>query len=189
MAENEPKDSRKTRYTRTALRDSLIELMQSRSILRISVKEICGGADISRSTFYAYYRDQYDLLRSIEDETLASLEGTLKKYDDKEDVRDLTLMVEEILRYIACNSDSIQVLLSENGDINFQKRFFRRFTGRQKMMRYLPEKIADEGKNEYYLVFSINGSIALVQYWLKNDMDIAIPELAAMVVNLTKWKD
>jgi AcrR family transcriptional regulator len=182
-----PKDSRKTRYTKTALRDSLIELMQKRPILAVSVKEICDQADISRSTFYAHYKDLYDLLREIEDGTLSALEDMLEQYENKQSAQEMARMFEEILHYIACNSNSVQVLLSENGDISFQRRFFRRFTDRQKMMKYFSGKMADEGKREYHLVFTVNGSVAILQLWLKNNMNIPIPELAAMLVKLTQW--
>jgi AcrR family transcriptional regulator len=183
-----PKDSRKIRYTKMALRDSLVELMQTRPILDISVKELCDQADISRSTFYAHYKDQYELLKEIEDGTLGSLEDMLKNYENKQSVQEMARMFEEILQYIACNSNSVQVLLSENGDINFQRRFFRRFTDGQTMMKYFAGNMADEGKSEYHLVFAVNGSVALLQHWLKNNMDIPIPELAAMLVKLTKWQ-
>jgi hypothetical protein len=43
-------------------------------------------------------------------------------------------MLEELLRYIADNGASIQVLLSENGDINFQKKMFG-FTRRKQVMK------------------------------------------------------
>jgi hypothetical protein len=55
----------------TALRNSLIELMKKKSILRITAKEIYDAADIGRTTFYAHYRDPYDLLDQIESETIA----------------------------------------------------------------------------------------------------------------------
>jgi AcrR family transcriptional regulator len=186
VADNDAKDSRKIRYTKMALRDSLIELMKARSILNISVKEICELADISRSTFYAHYKDQYDLLRQIEDGTIGYLEDMLKKYENKQSTREMTQMLEEILKYIADNSNSIQVLLSENGDIYFQRRFFRRFTDGQKMMKYFAGKAIDERKSEYHLVFTVNGSVALLQHWLKNDMNIPIPELAVMLTKLIK---
>ena len=63
----EKKDNRKVRYTKMVTRDSLMELMKTRSILNIAVKDICDLADISRSTFYDHYKDQFDLLRQIED--------------------------------------------------------------------------------------------------------------------------
>ena len=46
-----PENSRNVRRTKLALRNSLIELMKNKSILRISVKEICDTADVGRSTF------------------------------------------------------------------------------------------------------------------------------------------
>ncbi|HCA30580.1 MAG TPA: TetR/AcrR family transcriptional regulator, partial [Ruminococcaceae bacterium] len=64
------KESRKTRYTRMVLQDSLLELMKNKPISKITIKELCETADINRTTFYAHYRDQYDLLRTIEGETL-----------------------------------------------------------------------------------------------------------------------
>ena len=63
--------SKKTLYTQKALRDSLIELMQKKPISKITIKELCENADINRTTFYAHYTDQYDLLKHIEDETLS----------------------------------------------------------------------------------------------------------------------
>ena len=65
------KESRKTRYTRMALEDSLIELMTKKPISKITIKELCENADINRTTFYSHYSDQYDLLRQIEDDALS----------------------------------------------------------------------------------------------------------------------
>jgi AcrR family transcriptional regulator len=59
MENNQVKTNRKIRYTRMVLRESLMELMKTKAISDISIKEICAAADISRSTFYAHYKDQY----------------------------------------------------------------------------------------------------------------------------------
>jgi len=65
------KQTRKTKYTQTVLKNSLIELMKEKSISQITIKELCEKADINRSTFYTHFADQYQLLKSIEDETLS----------------------------------------------------------------------------------------------------------------------
>ena len=62
----EEKENRKIRYSKKVIRDSLMELMESKPILSVSIKDICELADISRSTFYSHYKDQYDLLRQVE---------------------------------------------------------------------------------------------------------------------------
>jgi hypothetical protein len=55
------------------------------------------------------------------------------------------------------------------------------------MMKYFAGKTADRGKTEYYFHFVVNGSIALMQHWLKNNMDIPIPEIAEMLIKFTPW--
>jgi len=119
--ENSPVENRKIRYSKMVIRDSLIELMKTKSILNVSIKDICELADISRSTFYAHYKDQYDLLRHIEEETLAYFEDMLNRYKDKHSKKETAQMVEEMLTYMANNGNSIQVLLSENGDLAFKR--------------------------------------------------------------------
>ena len=182
----EQNENRKIRYTKMVLRDSLMELMTTQSILSVSIKDICERADISRSTFYAHYKDQYDLLRQIEEETLGYFEDMLNKYKDKHSKKETAQMLEEMLTYIANNGNSIQVLLSENGDLSFQKKLFQHFTNHNLVTKYFSEKQQDDETKMYYSVFLINGYIGLVQHWLKTNMSIPVPQLAKM---LLKWAE
>ena len=182
----ERNEKRKIRYTKMVIRDSLTELMKTRSILRVSIKDICEIADISRSTFYAHYKDQYDLLRQIEEETLAYFEDMLNKYKDKHSKKETARMLEEILTYIANNGDTIQVLLSENGDMNFQKKLFYHFIMHNQVTKYFSENRQDDETNTFYSVFIVNGAIGLIQHWLKNNMDMPVQRLAGMIM---KWTE
>ena len=184
--ENSPVENRKIRYSKMVIRDSLIELMKTKSILNVSIKDICELADISRSTFYAHYKDQYDLLRHIEEETLAYLEDMLNRYKDKHSKKETAQMVEEMLTYMANNGNSIQVLLSENGDLAFQKKLFEHFTNHNLVTNYFSDKQQDDETKKYYSVFLINGYIGLIQHWLKTGMSIPIPQLTKM---LLKWAE
>jgi AcrR family transcriptional regulator len=183
----EMKMDRKTRYTRKTLADSLIELMKDKPVTKITIRELCERADINRTTFYAHYRDQYDLLRQIEEETLGYIEGMLNKYDSKRSKREVLEMVEEILEFIAGNSSSLQILLSENGDIQFQKKLFRYFILKEQVMRYFPQKSIREETKEYWSVYIINGAVGLVQHWLKDNMSVPVPELARILMFLS-WR-
>jgi AcrR family transcriptional regulator len=180
------KESRKTRYTRMVIRNSLIELMKERPITGITIKEICDLADVSRPTFYAHYRDQYDLLQGIEDEIADYFENVVFANKIKKmGKREITLILVTVLQYIENNSNSVQVLLSENGDIGFQRKFFHRYVAyMQYVMKNHYEKISDEEKNEYYSIYTVHGVIALVHHWLKTGMNVPKAELAKMLVEL-----
>ena len=181
----EQKENRKIRYTKMVIRDSLMELMKNNSIVSIHIKDICELADISRSTFYAHYKDQYDLLQQIEEETLAHFKELLKKYDAGCSNAEFTLLIEEVLSYMANNS-SIQVLLSEHGDIDFQKKLFRDLALRKQITGFISKRIQEDEIASCYFIFVLNGIIGLIQHWLKNDMYIPVPKLAKMIL---KWTE
>jgi AcrR family transcriptional regulator len=171
------------------LRDSLIELMKEESILRISIKDICDLADVSRSTFYAHYKDQYDLLRQIQEEVFAYFNDMVNQYDVsmKRGSRESESIIQRMLRYIADNSNSLRILLSENGDIDFQKKFFQHFIVKARnILHDTSENPGETYIHEGYSVFVVHGAIGLMQYWLKNDMHIPIPTLTKMLIKLTQ---
>jgi AcrR family transcriptional regulator len=176
------------RFTRKTLRESLVALMKEKPILNITIKEICDRAGLSRSTFYTYYKDQYELLRQIEDDTFIEARKVMQPHVDlarKPGKVNAAVVFQDLLQYIAGNSNSIQVLLSENGDSAFQKRFFR--DGVVEIHQFAESAGHREGKRivEYGSVFFIGGMLALVQEWLKNGMDTPVPEMAKIIAKFT----
>ena len=75
------KVDRRVKYTIEMLKGALVEAMQKEHISKISVKSLCELADINRSTFYAHFRDQYDLLHHIEQEVLDNITRQLERQD------------------------------------------------------------------------------------------------------------
>jgi AcrR family transcriptional regulator len=184
------KSNIRVRFTQKTLRDSLVALMKEKSILDISIREICEKAGVSRSTFYAYYNDQYDLLRQMGEEIVVEMEKIVRPYlgaERKAPSRATTALLEDILQYIINNNNSIQVLLSENGDSGFQKKFFRNgiaYMGQ--ITEVIGIQAADEKSARYGFAFLIGGFLTLVQEWLKSGMDMPAPEMAKMLVKFIR---
>ncbi len=176
------KESRKTRYTRMVLQESLLELMIEKPIVKITITEICTKAEVNRTTFYTHFKDRYDLLSSIEQGTLSFLENLIKSYENKYSTSDILQMVEELTAYIAENKNSAQVLLGENGDINFQKKVFYYFLKADNVMRYFSKNSTNPAYDEYSYAFVINGVIGLLKHWLKNGLIISSAEIAKILV-------
>jgi AcrR family transcriptional regulator len=180
----EVQDNRGTRKTKNAIRNSLIELMGHKPITQITVTEICEKADIHRTTFYAYYDDHYDLLKQMEKEAMTNFDRLLdeNKLAAHCTSREIAAMQEEALRYIADNNDSLQALLSKNGDIYFQERFIRRLTMHLHQIRKKGTgEVTDDKKNIYYSVFLVHGALAILQLWIKNKMDIPVSDIAKIL--------
>ena len=48
---------RRTRRTKKLLTDAFLELLSSKKLNEITIKELCDKADINRGTFYLHYQD------------------------------------------------------------------------------------------------------------------------------------
>ena len=105
-------ENRRSRITRRVFRESLTELMLEKGMQKISVNEICKRADMNRSTFYAHYEDQFDLLREIEDEFLI----TLRKTVTESNLQNFTQKFEKYLGYLYQNGSLYTLLMREAPD-------------------------------------------------------------------------
>jgi AcrR family transcriptional regulator len=63
----------KSEQTKLRIMDVYLDLIFEKEWDKISVKEICANANITRGTFYLYFNDIYDLLEQIEDPLLSEL--------------------------------------------------------------------------------------------------------------------
>lgn len=178
------KEDRRTKYTKMVLKDSFLNLLENKDISRITVKEICEDADINRATFYSHYTDVYDLLKKIESEFLDNVNVYLSQLDKKgKNVNDF-ILAEKIFDYIKDNAKLCKLLLSERGDISFQK----------KIMTIVYDKIISELTDnnkismedaEYVYSFTITGCVGIVQKWLFDDMKKSSRFMSEMVIKLT----
>lgn len=173
---------RRKKYTQMVLKDSLIKLLKEKQISSITVKEICTRADINRSTFYAHYSDQYDLLHKIEDEIIEDMNAYLSKYNFTEEEESLQI-TEKILEYIVTKRDICQTLLNENGDPTFQKRVMtvvRRFM----MQNWRDVNNLDKEITGYMSTFIVSGSLYVIRGWLDQGMDKSPKEMAELINNI-----
>ncbi|WP_343031609.1 TetR/AcrR family transcriptional regulator [Metabacillus lacus] len=170
---------RRKQYSRMVLKESLIELLQKKSISSITIKELCVKADINRSTFYAHFSNQYELLSTIEDEFIEDLVETLTQYHFPKE-EDSLLMTEKFFDFIADNSEVCQILLSENTDIHFQKKGMN-ITQQFIFKDWINEMKMDKDTYEYINLFIVSGSIYVTKNWLENQQNKTPKEMAEIL--------
>ena len=59
--------------TQKSITDALFRLRAHKPLEKITVRELCREAPVNRSTFYAYYKDVYDLSEHLENELVRSI--------------------------------------------------------------------------------------------------------------------
>ena len=152
------KENQRIRLTKTLLKNSLIELMKTKSIYKITIKEICENADVNRSTFYKHYNTEFDLLKDIEDEYLNTIEDYITFVN-----KDFTLR--KLLEYLEDNIDVFELFLDNIPGNDFYERLIKMCFEK---MEYDQDLIKnnDIGNREYLYHFIIFGALSIVKNWM-----------------------
>ena len=53
------------KFTKQAIMNCLLELLSTKQLDKITVKDICEICEINRNTFYYYFQDIYDVLDAV----------------------------------------------------------------------------------------------------------------------------
>ncbi len=81
--------------TKQGIVNALMELLEKKTWDKISIKDICENALISRSTFYAHFKDKYDLLEYVVSGGAIPIEWDPEKTDVKEIIHEQMKRVKE----------------------------------------------------------------------------------------------
>ena len=113
--------------------NAFIELRSSRPLEKIMITELCEKADINKSTFYAYFKDIYDLSDQLEEQLIKRV---LESLPSPEIITsDPAMMTRLLVSAYQANNSLIGILFSGN------------------RISLLPEKIEKSIKELYYSVY------------------------------------
>lgn len=177
------KTDRRVRYTKRVLKESFINLLEQKDISQITIKEICEHADINRATFYAHYSDQYDLMRKIEDELLDNVDSYLGEYARNAANPDMVKIVKKIFDYIKENAKICRLLLSDRGDLNFQKKIMMLVYDKN-VVPLANDGLFSKEEAEYTYSFIVTGCVGVIQKWLDSGMKQPAQFMAEFLVKL-----
>ncbi len=162
------KTDRRVRRTKSLLMQGLIQLMETKDVKDISVKELADLADINRGTFYLHYSDVYDMLSQIEDELFTEFNEIIDRTLTPDSVLSsprATLF--EVFTFLERHRDITQAMAGPHGDLAFVNR-----------MKDLVKEHLDSiwaagqasGNNRYAEAFVVSGCVGVFETWLRDPM-------------------
>ena len=140
---------------------------EHRPIGKITVREICERTGIHRSTFYAHYRDVFDLVERVEKSMSRQLTETFfRKLDEKAPARDCFA---EIFAFIREHRDFYLYYLTESRQYGVLQLAWETVRDRAAAVSAGPEKFGAQTTEEmeYHGVFFLVGMTAVVRMWLQ----------------------
>ena len=165
----EPVD-RRVRKTRRQLRECLITLLKEKKVQDITVRELTDMADLNRGTFYLHYKDVFDLLEKTEAELQEDFNQLVCKHDAVDLKQRPSVIFNEIYSLVYDNADLIEILLGENGDLNFVNRLKQLI--REKCLKDWMEvfRSGNAAAFDAFFSFIVSGCVGIVQYWLQTGL-------------------
>jgi len=170
-------ENRKLRYTKNAIRESLIELMRQKPIEAISITELCRLADINRTTFYRHYTDLFDLMEKTESELCEELYRMLriKEQDTQYDV------ILRALFSVRRNKEMYRILFRQREDGGFVARLIAPAYALMREQSAHVDLDASLAQMEYD--FLIGGITNIWRSWITGNCEVP-PERVAQLIDL-----
>ena len=80
--ENNTRGHTMSKLTQKAMAQAISDLLQTRTLDKITIKDITDACDLTRNTFYYHFHDVYDLLRWLFEEKSKEI---MDRYEDQDD--------------------------------------------------------------------------------------------------------
>lgn len=184
-------EDRRVRRTKRALQEALRSLILQKGYDRVTVQDVIDRADVGRATFYAHFRDKDDLLKSGFKEMQDSLRDRMAAFlRDKEHHSDEGLEVAHALfDHAAGRRGEYRALVGSRGGGAFLKLAHRELTSLvrghfdQAVSHHRLKPVVPVEVTAYYAVSAL---LALLTWWLDNDVSETPEQMARMFQHLTK---
>lgn len=166
--------------TKKMLEDALLELMKEKPVEKITPTELCRKATVNRNTFYTHYSSVTQLYEGIENKLIDSVDESLNESNST--IEAITI----ICRMLKSHKELTNMLFSKHFSSKIMKRVFV-MTDKFNMSKMDSEKnTLSESYKKMVSAFTIMGSAAALECWVKNGMTEEPEEIAEFIYNISK---
>jgi len=163
--------------TKQALAEALKKRMEVMSFQKIKISDLIKDCNITRSTFYYYFDDIYDLLEWLLDKEAVEL---VESYSENNEWEQGILM---LLQYITDNADMCHCIYNSVGNIYLQKMMFHQ--AKTLIGEYIdknfPDLEIDPTRRDFVEGFYSRAYLAQLAAWVDEDMAIPPKEMVKLV--------
>ena len=181
-----------SKYFSTAARmdEALLALLEKKDLPYITVKEICQQAGVNRSTFYLHYETIGDLLAESVQYMIERFLDHMRQRTEPFAASNTPLSagrayfvtpeyLEPYLSYIAQNKRLFRTAMEQSAVLRLDKVYQRMF--RHVFSPILEQFHVPEENREYLMAFYIQGLMAIITQWLKQDCQDAPEHVIAVI--------
>jgi len=175
MPKEELKSPQRRTLTKRLVREAMLDLLKTKSIQKISVRELCDAAGINRTTFYNHYDDTSEVLADIEERFLTKLSVE----EEPCAAADLEQHIARLCTRLQKNREVAIILMENNADPHF---FDKLMTARENGSCWQQLSSSYTAEETILLQnFLSNGAYAMLRCWLKEGCRQPPEQVAGLV--------
>lgn len=165
------------------IKEAVSKLLLEKDISKIRITEVTALADINRGTFYAHYRDVYDVVEQMQNEFVEVLCDSIHNYPPLSLLKNPLPFIIEVADYIRENMELYQTLVQRDGGSQISKKMNSIFIEQLfSESPYIPEG-TDAKELKLCLSYIMAGCMGVLERWLNNEISYTFDELVLLLNN------
>ena len=177
------KDNQRTRLSKLLLRNAMLDLLkEKKTVNRITVRELCERAELTRSTFYAHYSEPRERFDALAEQLLGDVAAYMKQIGASRDAGAYG-KITEFVRYIRRNDLEFRTLLAESADADFKSRFMQ--ISANELIRSFDITLRP-AQEQYVYSYILNGSMSVIIQWIRSGYEIDEESLVGLLFSMNK---
>ncbi len=167
--------------SKTLIKNSLIELLKTKPLEKVTVTDIVNNADINRGTFYAHYTDICELIHAVEDEIVDTLCSFTHEWNETEPFQNPLPLFLRISDYLTRKQDLIFALMNANNTSSFVFRLPDLLTEHLLASDSVPKPLLRDPLLEARFRFYAGGAVSLYAAWFQGSLEGTLDDVAYML--------
>ncbi len=175
------KNLNKTEQTKYDIKCAFMQIMETKKLEDITIREISDISGYHRSTIYLYFKNVSDILIQIENDLLDDFRDNLHMEFEKNPPKNIDDFVKILVSSFRKHSGNtlpqpILVLLGENGEMSFYNTVKQHLINR--MMEFESVyNFVDDDERDYPIEFVSSGIVSVIRKWFEGGMDIPVENI------------
>ena len=168
---------RKRSLTKEQIQQAFLSLMKSTPFEKITIDQVSQSARITRSTFYRYYEDKYQLLAEIEDDVISNLiHSTFMKDSTPADTGEL---VRRILKEYQQQFPKLHILLGTTSNLDFEQKL------EQQMNHFYYQSTPPKNIEEKIIQLSLTAMwLRSLKFWVLNSDTVSFQTIEKVTLKM-----
>jgi AcrR family transcriptional regulator len=163
---------------------AFIELMQEKSLEKITVTDIVKRADVNRGTFYAHYADTRAVIEQIENEIIKKLFEFLEEYKYENFFQNPLPLLLKVSKYLEEDIEFYRILINSSGAEQFLVKLKQIFVKYMETDSDTPVKLKKSPEFYIRINFFAGGIINLYQVWFREEMEQSLDDISLEISKL-----